>query len=176
MPSVIRLCCILIFLSAKTSHAIIVTLTKVGGKGRDLKTTLVDTLRASLDGYRNLFLLKFENLRSTRMRDVRMHWKESRIFLGKNSIAQIALGRTEAEEYKENLHLISQVCSILIKINLLYFLLSFSSIFASLRKLNLLSLCLSFSPPLYPHLSLSLHRGWKGSVDCYLPTETNGTF
>ena len=39
---------------------------------------------------------------------MRMHWRESRIFLGKKKVAQIALGRTEEEEYKENLHLISQ--------------------------------------------------------------------
>ena len=38
-----------------------------------------------------------------------MHWKESRIFLGKNTIAQVALGRTSEEEYKENLHCISEV-------------------------------------------------------------------
>jgi hypothetical protein len=38
-----------------------------------------------------------------------MDWKESRIFLGKNSVAQVALGRTTEEEYKDNLHLISQV-------------------------------------------------------------------
>ena len=43
------------------------------------------------------------------MRDIRMDWKESRLYLGKNSIAKIALGRTEEEEYKENMHLISQV-------------------------------------------------------------------
>ena len=42
------------------------------------------------------------------MRDVRMHWKESRIFLGKNTVAQVALGRTVEEEYKDNLHIISQ--------------------------------------------------------------------
>ena len=90
-------------------HAHTVSLTKVGGKGRDFKATLVQTLRESLDVYKHVFLLKFENLRSCRMRDVRMDWKESRIFLGKNSIAQVALGRTVEEEYKDNLHLISQV-------------------------------------------------------------------
>ena len=85
------------------------SLTKIGGKGRDLKVTLVKTLRESLDVYKHLFILKFENMRSSRMKDVRMDWKESRIFLGKNSIAQVALGRTVEEEYKDNLHLISQV-------------------------------------------------------------------
>lgn len=73
----------------------------------------MQTLRESLDVYKHVFLLKFENLRSSRMRDVRMDWKESRIFLGKNSIAQVALGRTVEEEYKDNLHLISQVSCML---------------------------------------------------------------
>lgn len=87
----------------------VVSLTKVNSKGRELKITMVETLRASIDEYCNLFHLKFENLRSSRMRNIRMDWKESRLFLGKNSIAKIALGRTEEEEYKENLHIISQV-------------------------------------------------------------------
>ena len=87
----------------------VVSLTKVNAKGRDLKTTMIETLRASMDGFDSLFHLKFENLRSSRMRNIRMDWKESRLFLGKNSVAKIALGRTEEEEYKENLHLISQV-------------------------------------------------------------------
>ena len=87
----------------------VVSLTKVNAKGRDLKQTMIETLRASMDSYSNLFHLKFENLRSSRMRDIRMDWKESRLFLGKNSVAKIALGRTEKEEYKDNMHLISQV-------------------------------------------------------------------
>ena len=69
----------------------------------------MNTLRDTIDQYTNIFVLKFDNLRSSRMRDVRMHWKESRIFLGKNTIAQVALGRTSEEEYKENLHCISEV-------------------------------------------------------------------
>ena len=28
-----------------------------------------------------------------------MDWRESKLFLGKNSVAKIALGRTEEEEY-----------------------------------------------------------------------------
>ena len=67
----------------------VVSLTKVNAKGRDLKETMIETLRASMDSYSNLFHLKFENLRSSRMRDIRMDWKESRLYLGKNSIAKI---------------------------------------------------------------------------------------
>ena len=32
-----------------------------------------------------------------------------RLYLGKNSVAQIALGRTVEDEYKENLHRLSKV-------------------------------------------------------------------
>ena len=77
----------------------VVTLTKVNSKGRDLKSTMVATLQASMDEFSNLFHLKFENLRSSRMRGIRMDWRESKLFLGKNSVAKIALGRTEEEEY-----------------------------------------------------------------------------
>lgn len=47
-------------------------------------------------------------MRSTLFKDIRMDWRESRIVLGKNSVTQIALGRTAEDEYKDNLRYISQ--------------------------------------------------------------------
>lgn len=38
-----------------------------------------------------------------------MEGKRSRIFLGKNKLMQIALGRTEEDEYSENLRLVSKL-------------------------------------------------------------------
>ena len=46
------------------------------------------------------------------LKEVRSQWKESRFFYGKNRVMQLALGRTEAEEYKEGLHNIVQVQSV----------------------------------------------------------------
>ena len=40
---------------------------------------------------------------------MRSQWKESRFFYGKNRVMQLALGRSEAEEYKEGLHKVAQV-------------------------------------------------------------------
>ena len=34
-----------------------------------------------------------------------------RIFLGKNKILQLALGRNESDEYKDGLHFVSKVCN-----------------------------------------------------------------
>lgn len=111
-----------------------VSLTKTDAKGKDLKKKLVEVLRGAVDEYKGVYVLNFENMRASKFREIRMDWKESkyvinkfaantfvtrtyswkplfycRIFMGKNSIAQIALGRTPEEEYKDNLRHISKV-------------------------------------------------------------------
>lgn len=99
------------------------SLTKTSAKGRSLKTKYVETLRSALDEYEHVYVLNYDNMRASHFKDVRADWKESRylnpsytcsslirLFLGKNSIAQIALGRTPEEEYKDNLRHISAVC------------------------------------------------------------------
>jgi hypothetical protein len=86
-----------------------VTLTNTKKQGRAHKTELVDKIRAAVDEFENLFLLSFQNMRSNKFKQVRMEWKDSRFFLGKNKIMQVALGRTEEEEYRENMSKISEV-------------------------------------------------------------------
>mmetsp|Transcript_3062 Transcript_3062/g.4771 ORF Transcript_3062/g.4771 Transcript_3062/m.4771 type:complete len:216 (+) Transcript_3062:81-728(+) len=86
----------------------IVALTKTGAKGKELKKKLVDVLREAVDEYKSIYVLNFENLRAAKFREIRMHWKESKIFMGKNSVAQIALGRSPEEEYKDNLRHVSE--------------------------------------------------------------------
>ena len=50
-----------------------------------------------------------ENMRNSQLKDVRSRWKNDRFFYGKNRVMQLALGRTEAEEYKEGLHHVAEV-------------------------------------------------------------------
>ena len=50
-----------------------------------------------------------ENMRNSQLKDVRSQWKNDRFFYGKNRVMQLALGRTEAEEYKEGLHHVAEV-------------------------------------------------------------------
>ena len=87
----------------------LVALTKTKEKGKSLKTALIDTLRNTLDEYHAVFVIQLENRRSDVMRQVRMDWKESKLFMGKNSVAQIALGKTIEDEYQPNLRQISKV-------------------------------------------------------------------
>ena len=47
-------------------------------------------------------------MRTTHIRDIRVAFKESRLFLGKNSVAQVALGRSPEEEVRDNLHHLSK--------------------------------------------------------------------
>ena len=57
---------------------VVVSLTKIDAKGRELKVKLVETLRTAVDEYQGLYVLNFENMRSSKFRDIRMDWKESK--------------------------------------------------------------------------------------------------
>ena len=92
---------------ARSKRNKVVSLTKTVSKGKDFKQKTIGLVRGAIDEYKHVFVLKFENMRDTKFKEIRMDWKESRIFLGKNKIAQVALGRNVEEEYKENLHLLS---------------------------------------------------------------------
>mmetsp|Transcript_5189 Transcript_5189/g.7188 ORF Transcript_5189/g.7188 Transcript_5189/m.7188 type:complete len:170 (-) Transcript_5189:266-775(-) len=47
-------------------------------------------------------------MRSSSFKDCRIDWRDSRFFLGKNKLMQIALGRTPEEEYHDGLKQISK--------------------------------------------------------------------
>jgi mRNA turnover protein 4 len=84
-------------------------LTKTKAQGRPRKTKLVEDLRGAADEYKHIYVFKFENMRATVFKDIRMHFKESKIFMGKNKLAQVALGRSTEDEFKDNLMSLSQV-------------------------------------------------------------------
>ncbi len=56
----------------------IVSLTKTGSKGRSLKVKLVDVLRGHIDEYKRIYVFAYDNMRTSKFRDVRMDWKESK--------------------------------------------------------------------------------------------------
>lgn len=85
----------------------IVALTQTEKRGtREHKSEYIQKVRDAVDAHKGLYLFHFENMRSSKFKNVRLYFREdnSRIFLGKNKLLQIALGRTEEEEYQENLH------------------------------------------------------------------------
>jgi mRNA turnover protein 4 len=89
---------------------------------RDHKSAFVQQVRDAIEKHDSLYLFSYENMRSNKFKKVRLHFRndtgvsddsmvpmeESRIFLGKNKLLQIALGRTSEEEYADNLRIVSK--------------------------------------------------------------------
>lgn len=108
-------------------------LTKTAKKTREHKTNYVESVRKAIDASDRVYLFSYENMRSNHFKDVRLHFRggassgkngdmidddeedddggsttEGRLFLGKNKLLQIALGRTPEDEYADNLHRLSK--------------------------------------------------------------------
>jgi len=93
----------------KSKRNKVVALTKVKTKGRAGKEELVDKVREAVGEYRNAFVVSFENIRSGPFKVIANQWRaDSRFFLGKNKVIQVALGRTPEEEPADNTHLLSK--------------------------------------------------------------------
>mmetsp|Transcript_4405 Transcript_4405/g.5393 ORF Transcript_4405/g.5393 Transcript_4405/m.5393 type:complete len:230 (-) Transcript_4405:26-715(-) len=93
----------------------VVALTQTAKKTRDHKAAVVQEIRSAIDDHDSVFLFSYENMRSHLFKKVRMDFREqdmegksSRIFLGKNKLMQIALGRTPEDEYADNLRVLSK--------------------------------------------------------------------
>ncbi|MCJ8744665.1 hypothetical protein PDJAM_G00121220 [Pangasius djambal] len=85
-----------------------VSLTKTVKKGLEAKQKLIEELRKCVDTYRYVFIFSVENMRNSKLKDIRTAWKHSRFFFGKNKVMMIALGKGPTDEYKDNLHKVSK--------------------------------------------------------------------
>ena len=100
----------------KSKRNKIVALTKVKKKGRSGKEDLVEKIQQSLDEYKHNYVLSFENMRAGPFKTLAHKMRsDSKFFLGKNKVIQVALGRTPEEEHADNSHLLAkymrgQVC------------------------------------------------------------------
>ena len=91
------------FLTVLTLLLASVALTQTDKVGtREHKTAYIQKVREAIDQHPTVYLFTFENMRSSKFKNVRLHFP-GRIFLGKNKLLQIALGRTPEEEYADNL-------------------------------------------------------------------------
>ena len=82
-------------------------LTVVKKKDKAWKGQKIEEVRSALDKYKNVFVFSVKNLRTDKMQKVREDWKGSRFFMGKNSVIQVAFGKTESSEYKDGLAKVS---------------------------------------------------------------------
>lgn len=67
--------------------------------GRESKQRVLEDVRSAVDSYESIYVFSTENMRNTALKKLRTDWSDSRFFFGRKKIAQVALGRTEAEEY-----------------------------------------------------------------------------
>jgi len=142
----------------KSKRSKLVHLTQTSKKTREHKSAIITDVRDAVDSHDALYLFSYENMRSTRFKSVRLHFRDAdarhwsklrslspssssssvdndddddammdkddeksgnktpsknsfpstRIFLGKNKLLQLALGRTPHDEHADNLHLVSK--------------------------------------------------------------------
>ena len=91
----------------KSKRNKVVSLSKTTKKGFELKKELVKEVQRCCDEFSSLYVFSTENMRNQKIKGVRQQWRSSRFFFGKNKVMSLALGRTIENEYKENLHQIS---------------------------------------------------------------------
>lgn len=66
-------------------------------------------VRKCVDEYSSVYVFSFANLRSKLLKEVRMDFrKDSRFFMGKNKVMKLALGKSDEDEYQDNLRQISR--------------------------------------------------------------------
>merc|ERR1719230_770977 len=106
----------------KSKRAKLVSLTKASKKDRDHKASVIREMRDAIDRHADLYLFSYENMRSQKFKDIRMHFRErgrtkkedgtsssSRIFLGKTRLMRVAMGRSSEDEYGVNLRKVSDL-------------------------------------------------------------------
>jgi len=85
-----------------------ISLTRTKKKGLETKQNLVEEIRKCIDEFARVFVFSVEHMRNNKLKDVRMEWRHSRFFLGKNKVMALALGRSAEEEIADNLHKVTQ--------------------------------------------------------------------
>eukprot|EP01119_Soliformovum_irregulare_P007822 TRINITY_DN20348_c0_g1_i1.p1 TRINITY_DN20348_c0_g1~~TRINITY_DN20348_c0_g1_i1.p1 ORF type:complete len:225 (-),score=45.66 TRINITY_DN20348_c0_g1_i1:22-696(-) len=88
-----------------------VTLTSTVPQGKEGKNQLIETIRDTLEHYSYVYVFEVHNMRTNFLKDIRVQYKTSRFFLGKNKVLQVALGRDVESEQKPKLHKVAQKIS-----------------------------------------------------------------
>lgn len=115
----------------RSRRAQVVALTQTTKKTQEHKAKTIQTIRDAVDKHKTIYLFSYENMRSNKFKNIRMDFRpqqpqssaddnnmedsnnsnnneSSRIFLGKNKLMQIALGKTIEDEYADGIHQISK--------------------------------------------------------------------
>jgi len=81
-----------------------ISLTRTQKKGLELKQEVIKKVHDAADKYARLFVVRVENMRNNKLKEVREEWHHSKFFFGKNKVMAVALGKSPEDEFKDNLH------------------------------------------------------------------------
>lgn len=73
-------------------------------KGVELKTNLIQEVQKCVEEYASMYLFGYNDLKTSKIHEIREAWPRSRFLFGKNSLMSIAFGKSEKTEFKKNLH------------------------------------------------------------------------
>ncbi|XP_034253958.1 mRNA turnover protein 4 homolog [Thrips palmi] len=93
----------------KSKRDVKISLTKTKPKDLQFKQQKIEELRQCVEQYERIFVFSVENMRNTKLKDLRNDWRDdSRFYFGKNKIMQLGFGRNKADELYPNLHKLSK--------------------------------------------------------------------
>merc|ERR1719198_1489577 len=88
----------------KSKRNKVISLTKVKKKPKSAKENLIEEIQAASQKFKHAFALSLENQRNNFLKEVRMRFKASKMFCGKNKVMQHALGMTPETECQDSIH------------------------------------------------------------------------
>lgn len=93
-----------------------------------MKQHIIDDIQNCVQKFPNVFLFSTENMRNSKLKDLRTEWKpHSRFFFGKNRIMQIGLGKTETDEMAEGIHKVQSIIQVIIEFLISNFSISYQN-------------------------------------------------
>jgi mRNA turnover protein 4 len=70
---------------------------------KDLKQKLILQIKECVSKYTNMFILSYTNFSSLHFKQLMEQWKDSKFFISKNKVIQVALGREAENEIAKNI-------------------------------------------------------------------------
>lgn len=96
---------------ARRERVVALTQTRKKLVGRESKQVVLEDLRGAVDKYKSIYVISTPGMRNVILKQLRAEWRDSRFFMGRNKIMQVALGRDEAEEYADGLRQVAKQLS-----------------------------------------------------------------